>query len=75
MSSSSLPFPPLVLYGALGALALVVLWVVIRQVSRSGQASYVLKMRCPACGWSGSHSKYNRVCPACAKPSLKPVDG
>lgn len=58
---------------AAGAAALLAVAWLVRTLKKEKQPDFVVPMRCPDCGWRGQRSKYNRACPSCARPSLKPA--
>lgn len=54
------------------ATAVVFALVLLRRLLARPKASpHVQVVRCPACAWTGSVSKYKPVCPRCAR-SLQP---
>lgn len=49
-----------------GGVALVVLIVLFKLFGKKQETdTYMLKVTCPRCGWSGNVGKYNRICRKC----------
>ncbi len=62
-------FGPVTIGHVAGALLAILVIGALLKIFRKGpvEAKHLVQRRCPACGWSGSVSKFNLTCPKCAK--------
>ena len=58
------------------AAAVVLSYLAVRFVLRWAKKgpSYVVRVRCPNCGWTGSGSRYQETCPTCGHAPVHEVE-